>query len=243
MKFSERRRGPVARAFLAAFPLTLPVLAGFLFLGLAYGVLMSAAGVKPIWTFLMCLFVFAGSLQYLAVPFFAAAFNPLYAFLLTIMVNARHLFYGLSMLDKIRGAGKYRPYVIFALCDESFSILSSTPPPEGADRGAFLFFVCLLDQSYWVVSSVLGALLGELVRFNTRGLDFALTALFVVIFLNQVTDRKNRPSAVIGVLCSLCCLLIFGSANFILPSMAVMLAVFALFSRRLVPEEREAGPK
>ena len=237
----SKYHSPTVRAFLAAFPLTLPVMAGYFFLGVAYGVLMSAAKVAPIWTFLMSVFVFAGSLQYVALSFFAASFNPLLALLMALMVNVRHVFYGLSMLDRIHGAGKYKPYIVFALTDESFSILSSSQPPEGTDPGAFLFFVCLLDQCYWVISSMLGALFGVLVKFNTTGLDFALTALFVVIFLNQVADKKNRVSAVIGVACSVACLLIFGPADFILPSMGVMLAVFVLFAKRLMSGIGEAG--
>ncbi|MCL2342996.1 MAG: AzlC family ABC transporter permease [Firmicutes bacterium] len=243
MKQPTKPHNPIASAFLAAFPLTLPVMAGYFFLGLAYGVLMSAAKVNPLWTFLSSLLVFAGSLQYVALSFFAASFNPLFVLLMALMVNVRHLFYGLSLLDRIHGAGKYKPYIVFALTDESFSLLSSAEPPEGADRGAFLFFVCLLDQCYWVISSMLGALFGALVKFNTSGLDFALTALFVVLFLNRVTDKKNRVSAVIGVACSVACLLIFGPADFILPSMAAMLAVFAFSAKRLTPDVGEVSPE
>ncbi len=265
MPISPRRRA--ISALRAAFPLTLPVMVGFLFLGFAYGVLMSSMGLGVFWTFLMSWLVFAGSMQYVALTLFAAAFNPLYALFVTLMVNARHIFYGLSMLDKMKEAGRFRPYVIFALCDETFSILCSTNAPEGVDSGLFMFFTALLNRWYWILASVLGALIGDLLSFNTAGLDFTLTALFIVIFLNQLMKpkanksintkmrgvlpeteaeafsannlqeakpmRKTRISALIGVGCSLLSLLIFGPERFILPAMALMLGVFAFFSKKL----------
>ncbi len=263
------------QALRAAFPLTLPVMAGFLFLGVAYGVLMHGIGLGVLWTFLMSWLVFAGSMQYVALTLFAAAFNPLYALFVTLMVNARHAFYGLSMLERMKDAGRFRPYVIFALCDETFSILCSTKAPSGVDSGLFMFFVALLNRWYWIIASVLGALIGDLIAFNTHGLDFTLTALFIVIFLNQLLKpkggkaklpreknvetesasvrsnalapgqssgtpapgskplRTTRISAFIGVGCSLLCLLIFGPDRFIPPAMALMLGVFALFSKKL----------
>ncbi|MCL2579209.1 MAG: AzlC family ABC transporter permease [Oscillospiraceae bacterium] len=217
-----------ALAFRAAFPLTLPVLTGFVFLGVAYGVLMQSIGLGAGWTFLVSFLVFAGSMQYVALTFFTAAFNPLYALAVTLMVNARHIFYGLSMLEKIRDAGPLKPYIIFALCDETFSIITSAEIPEGVDRGWFMFFVALLNRWYWIIGTVCGVLVGNLLSFDTRGLDFTLTALFVVIFLNQWDKPSNRPSALIGVGCSLACLLLFGPEWFILPAMAFILGVFAL---------------
>ncbi len=177
-------------ALRAAFPLTLPVMAGFFFLGVAYGVLMSGLGLGVFWTFLMSWLVFAGSMQYVALTLFIAAFNPLYALFVSLMVNARHIFYGLSMLDRMKDAGRWRPYVIFALCDETFSILCSTDAPEGVDSGLFMFFTALLNRWYWILASVLGALVGDLIKFNTTGLDFTLTALFIV---NHIRNTHNRP--------------------------------------------------
>ena len=265
-----RRRA--LQALSAAFPLTLPVMAGFLFLGVAYGVLMSGIGLGVFWTFLMSFLVFAGSMQYVAITLFIAAFSPFYALFVTLMVNARHVFYGLSMLKRMKDAGRFRPYVIFALCDETFSILCSTTAPDGIDPGLFMFFVALLNRWYWILASVLGALIGDLIAFNTAGLDFTLTALFIVIFLNQLLKPKaekaahanisdathakdsdaaheqsgvkqesppesppqnTRISALIGVGCSLLCLLVFGPERFIPPAMALMLGVFALFSKKL----------
>lgn len=230
---AESGTNPIPQALKAAFPLTLPVLAGFLFLGVAYGVLMHSIGLGPGWTFLTCYLVFAGSMQYVAITLFTAAFSPWAALAVTLMVNARHVFYGLALLDKLEAAGKYRPYVIFALCDETFSVLCSNEPPQGVDSGLFMFFVAFLNRWYWIAGCLLGALAGNFIPFSTQGLDFALTAMFAVSFLNQWAKRENRPSALIGVGCSLVCLLLFGPDRFLLPAMALMLAVFGVSSKPL----------
>jgi len=208
-------------------------MAGFLFLGIAYGVLMQSIGLGAGWTFLMSFLVFAGSMQYVAIAFFAASFNPLYALAVTLMVNARHIFYGLSLLGKIQDAGPFKPYVIFALCDETFSIICSAEPSVGVDRGWFMFFVAFLNRWYWILGSLLGVLIGNLLTFNTQGLEFTLTALFVVIFLNQWMKPENRSSSIIGVGCSLLCLILFGPDRFIIPAMVLMLGVFALTGKKL----------
>jgi len=223
-----------ALAFQAAFPLTLPVMAGFLFLGIAYGILMQNIGLGAGWTFLTSFLVFAGAMQYVAIALFAADFNPLYALTVTLMVNARHIFYGLSMLEKIKGAGPFKPYVIFALCDETFSIICSAEAPDGVDRRFFMFFVAFLNRWYWILGSLCGVFIGNLLTFDTQGLDFTLTALFVVIFLNQWAKPKSRPSALTGVGCSLLCLVVFGPDRFIIPAMALILGVFALSGKKLI---------
>jgi 4-azaleucine resistance transporter AzlC len=220
-------------AFKAAFPLTLPVMAGFLVLGFSYGVLMAGAGLGPGWTFFTCWLVFAGSMQYVAITLFASAFDPLYALLVTLMVNARHIFYGLSMLGKLDKAGRFNPYVIFALCDETFSILCANDPPGDVDAGWFMFLVAFLNRWYWIIGSLLGALFGGLVDFNTKGLDFALTAMFAVIFLNQWQRRENRRGALAGLGCSALCLLLVGPQGFVIPAMALMLAVLGMAARRV----------
>lgn len=221
------------RAFKAAFPLTIPVLTGYLFLGTAYGIIMNSKGYGTGWTFLMSLLVFAGSAQYVAVTFLTTVFNPVYALLLTVMVNARHIFYGISMLEKYQGTGRFKPYLIFGLTDETFSIVCSTEAPDGVDKNWFLFFVTFLDHGYWITGSVIGALLGSIVTFNTRGLDFALTALFVVIFIGQWKGRRNHGPALIGVACSVACLLTFGPGQFIIPAMATIIAALTLFRTKI----------
>ena len=216
------------KALKAAFPHTIPVLAGFTFIGIAFGILMNSKGYGVGWTFLFSLLAFAGSAQYVAITFLTSVFNPVSALLMTLMVNARHLFYGISMLDKYKGAGKLKPYLIFGLCDETFSILCSTEPPAGVNRHWFMFFVTMLDHSYWVLGSALGGLLGSLVSFNTKGLDFVLTALFVVIFVGQWNTQQDHKPAVIGVFCSLVCLVVFGPGKFIIPSMLAILVVLTV---------------
>ncbi|NLL51902.1 MAG: branched-chain amino acid ABC transporter permease [Peptococcaceae bacterium] len=224
-------------ALKAAFPHTIPVLTGFTFLGIAYGVLMNTKGYGVGWTALASLLVFAGSAQYVAITFLTSVFNPIYALLMTLMINARHLFYGISLLDKYKNTGKLKPYLIFGLCDETFSIVCSTEPPPGVNRKWFIFFITLLDHCYWVLGSILGGLLGSMISFNTQGLDFVLTALFVVIFLGQWKAQKNHKPAIIGILCSVGCLILFGPSNFIIPSMAAIMVILTVFRKNLAKEE------
>jgi 4-azaleucine resistance transporter AzlC len=219
------------KALKAAFPHTIPVLTGFLFLGIAYGILMNSKGYGVGWTVLMSLCAFAGSAQYIAITFLTSVFNPVNAMLMTLIINARHLFYGISMLDKYRNTGKLKPYLIFGMCDETFSIVCSTEPPEDVNRNWFYFFVTLLDHGYWVLGSALGALLGRFVSFNTKGLDFVLTALFVVIFVGQWRTKENRWPAAIGVVCTVVCLIVFGQSGFIIPSMIAILGALTIFRR------------
>ncbi len=219
----QHRWGP---AFRAALPATLPVLTGFLCIGIAYGLLMQTKGYGPLWSALMSAVAFCGSMQFVAIGFLTAAFDPLQAFLLSVMVNARHLFYGLSMLEKYKGMGKLRRFfVVYTMCDENFSLTSTLEPPEGVDKGDFYFCLCLLDYSYWIAASALGGLLGSLITFDTTGLDFALTALFVVLFLEQWKKRENRPSAAIGVVCTALCVAVFGADGMIIPAMVLIVAV------------------
>ena len=228
------------KALQAAFPHTIPVFTGFTFLGIAYGILMNSKGYGFGWTVLMSLMAFAGSSQYVAITFLTSQFNPVYAFLMSLIVNARHLFYGISMLDAYKDAGKLKPYLIFGLCDESFSIICSAEPPEGVDRHWFYFFITLLDHGYWVLGSALGGLLGSMVSFNTKGLDFVLTAFFVTIFVGQWKAQKSRKSAVIGVICSVVCLIIFGGDHFIIPSMVAILVVLTLSRPPYAPKNELA---
>jgi len=224
------------RALKAAFPYTIPVFTGFTFLGIAYGILMSSKGYGVIWTLLMSLFVFAGSSQYVAITFLTSAFNPLNAFLMSLVINARHIFYGISLLDKYKDMGKIKPYLIFGLCDETFSIICSSEPPEGVSKKWFAFFITLLDHMYWVLGSVLGSLIGYMIPSSIEGLDFVLTALFVIIFVGHWKSKGNRKPAAIGVISSVISLLIFGPDNFIIPSMIAIIAVLTLGRKKLDPE-------
>lgn len=221
------------KAFIAAFPHTVPVLTGFLFLGTAYGVLMQTKGYGVQWSVMMSAVAFCGSMQFAAVTLLTAAFNPLQAFLLSLMVNARHLFYGISMLEKYKGLGKIRGFLIYVLCDETFSISRTSEPPEAVDRKRFYFWISLLDYFYWVFGTFLGGVLGNFITFNTKGLDFVLTALFAVLFFEQMKQKGNRFSGIAGLICTAFCLAVFGKDNFILPAMAVILCVLSVGRKKL----------
>ncbi|MBH1941872.1 AzlC family ABC transporter permease [Mobilitalea sibirica] len=219
----------------AALPLTIPVFTGFIVLGAAYGILMDSKGFSLFWILFTSLFIYAGSMQFVAVALISAGFDPIGAFFMTLMVNARHLFYGISMLGKFKGIGRIKPYMIFSLTDETFSLLCSVEPPEGIDRKRFMFFISVFIQGYWVTGSLLGGVLGSMFKFNTKGIDFVLTALFVVIFINQWQSTKNHIPALIGILGAILCRIIFGPADFIIPSMIFILLMVTILKR---PMER-----
>jgi 4-azaleucine resistance transporter AzlC len=222
-----------AKALRVAFPHTIPVFTGYIVLGMAYGILMSSKGYSFIWVAFTSTFIFAGSMQFVSVSLLATGFHPLYTCIMTLMVNARHLFYGISMLPKFKGTGNKKPYLIFGLTDETFSILCSTEPPEGISKSWFMFFITLLDHIYWITGSILGSVLGSMIHINTKGIDFVLTALFVVIFINQWKSTKNHLPVIIGVGASILCRLIFGSAYFIIPSMITILFLVTILQKRI----------
>jgi len=221
----EKRRQLLA-ALKAAFPHTIPILAGFLFLGMTYGIFMNVSGFSWWYPFLMSLMIYAGSMQFVTVNLLLGAFSPLQALAMALMVNARHLFYGISLLEKYRDTGWKKPYLIYALTDETFSINCAIDAPEGVDKNWFMFFVSVLNQTYWVLGSTLGGIFGSLLTFNTEGLDFAMTAMFVVIFLENWLKEKNHLSALLGLGLAVLSLVAFGSDSFMIPAMiAIMLAL------------------
>lgn len=227
------------KALRCAFPHTIPILAGFLFLGMTYGILMRVSGF-PLWlSVLMSIFVFAGSMQFVAVNILLSPFNPIAAFMMTLMINARHIFYGISMLDKYKDTGVKKTYLIFGMCDESFSINCSAKIPDGVDKNWFMFFVTLLDQLYWVVGTVVGAVFGSFVKFDTTGLDFVMTAMFVVIFLEQLLKEKNHILSVAGLALSVLSLVIFGADSFIIPAMLAILTALTLLRSQVESKEAE----
>lgn len=214
-----------AAALRAAFPATIPVLTGYLCIGMAYGLLMANAGYGVFWALLLSLLCYAGSMEFVAVSLLTAGFDPVQALLMALMINARHAFYGLSMLEKYRGTGWARPFLIFSLTDETFSLVSTLEPLDGVTRRDFYFWISLLDYLYWQMGSVLGALIGGLLPFDTTGLDFALTALFIVLFLEQWRKRENRPAALIGLGCTAVRLAVVGADRLVIPAMVLILAV------------------
>lgn len=227
------------KAFHAALPYTLPICIGFLFLGISYGILMKSKGFSFVYPMLMSLFIFAGSMEFVTIQLLLSSFDPIYTFLLTLMVNARHLFYGISMLDKYRGCGWKKLYLIYGMCDESFSINCTIDPPSDVDKGWFMFFVTLLNHVYWVTGATMGGLLGYLIHFNTEGIDFVMTALFVVMFVNQWKETTHHTPACIGVGCSTLCLFLFGSQNFMIPAMILIIVCFGCYKKHLQQEMEE----
>lgn len=223
-----RANGMKRKAFQAAFPYTVPIMAGFLFLGIAYGMYMNLSGFAPIYPILMSLLIYGGSMEFIAVSVLLSRFDPIGTFVLTLMVHARHIFYGISMLDKYKGMGWKKAYLIFGMCDETFSINCTAQIPTGVDRGWFYFFVTMLNHLYWVAGATLGGLFGSLLDIQVEGLEFVMTALLVVIFLDNWMKEKNHVSSLIGLGFTILCLVIFKSENFLIPSMVCILVALTL---------------
>lgn len=215
---------------------TLPVMTGYIFLGFGFGIIMQQNGFGAWWSLAMSVFIFAGSMQYVGVGLLTAGADLMTAAMATLVVNARHLFYGISMIDAYKGTGRKKPYLIFGLTDETYSLVSREQLPEGIDRHLYFLAVTLFDQCYWVTGSVLGSLAGSLLPMNFEGIDFALTALFVTIFVEQWLSTKNHLPAVVGLGAALVCLLVFGPDTFLIPSM-ILIAALLIGARRFGKEE------
>lgn len=211
-----------------AFVATLPVMAGYCVLSIGFGILLDSKGFGVGWAAAMSVFIFAGSMQYLAVDLLAGGVSLITAALTTLMVNARHLFYGISMIDKYKNTGWKKPYLMFALTDEVYSLNCGDLPDDIDDPSLYYFCVSLFNQCYWVVGTVIGSLLGKIIPFNTDGIDFSLTALFITVFIDQWKSTNEHSPALIGVAVSVICLMIFGAENFLIPSMIAITAVLAL---------------
>lgn len=223
----------LSAAVRAAFPHTIPIMTGYLAVGLAYGVLMASKGYNFLWSGFVSAFAFCGSMQYVAITLLTSVFDPAQAFLLSLMVNARHLFFSLALLPKYRGAGRLKFFLIYTLSDENFSLSSSVEPPEDIDPPLFYFAMSFLTWLYWVVFSMVGGLAGSLLTFDTTGIDFALTALFVVLFIEQVIKRENRPAGFMGLACSVVGLAVFGADNMVIPAMVLTLIALLLGRKTL----------
>lgn len=220
-----------------AFARSLPVLAGYLVLGLGFGVLLASKGYGLGWAVVMSTLIYAGSMQYLAVDLLAGGASLVAAALMTLTVNARHLFYGVSMVERYRDVGPAKPYLVFALTDETYSLVCSGEPPAGVDRKGYFLLVSLLDHLYWIAGSALGALLGGALPFDSTGIDFSMTALFLVVMTEQWrTSRDHRP-ALVGLGVSLACLWVFGASDFLIPAMVGITAVLTLLRGRLQEKE------
>lgn len=218
-----------------AFLLTVPVLTGYICLGIGFGIVLESKGFGVIWAFAMGLFIYAGSMQYVAIDLLTGGASLIATALTTLMVNARHLFYGISMIDKYKDAGKVKPYMIFALTDETYSLVVS----EGSNDKKLYFLISLFNHCYWVSGCTIGGIIGSLLTFNTQGIDFALTALFVTVFVEQWLTTKNHLSAVIGVVSTVVCLVLFGSQYFLIPSMLLIAFLLTVFKKYTVEEDKD----
>lgn len=227
------------KALSAAFPHTVPIFAGFWFLSLAYGIMMNSMGFSFVYPMLMSMTIYGGSLEFVAASMLLSSFSPLTAFVTSLLIQARHIFYGISMLEKLKGIGKKRWYIIFGMCDETFSVNYSADIPPDVDKGWFMFFVTLLNQFYWVSGATIGGLLGSVLSFDTTGLDFVMTAMFTVIFIEQWGKEKRHFLAYIGILSSLLCLIIFGKDSFLIPSMALILVILTVFKKKFLKAAEE----
>ena len=227
------RSKTISRAFKCAFPYTIPIFAGFCFLGMTYGIYAKTSGFSFWYPLAMSIAIFGGSLEFLTVSMLLAPYAPVQVLLTALLIQARHLFYGISMLDKYKGTGWKKPYLIYGMCDETFSVNCTAKIPPDVDRGWFYFFVTLLDQIYWVAGATIGGILGGVLHFNTNGLDFVMTAMFVVIFMEQWIKDRRHVSQWIGLAAGVICLLIFGADNFLIPTMICILCALTALRKPL----------
>lgn len=222
-----------------SFIKSLPVMAGYIVLGIGFGILLRNAGYGVLWSFAMSLFIYAGTMQYVGVGLISGGASIITTAIATLMVNARHLFYSISMIDRYKGSGKYKPYLIFALTDETYSLLSDGTVPEGIsqqnDVNLYRFLVSFFNQCYWVTGSVLGSLLGAVLPFSTEGIEFSMTALFIASFTEQWLKTRDHVPALTGLLGTLVCLIVFGPERFLIPAMLLItLALTVLRNKREV---------
>lgn len=225
------------RIIMQVFPQTIPVMAGYLSLGIAFGLMLQSIGYGPGWAFLMGLFIYAGSAQFLAVELLAAGASLPQIALLTFLLNFRHLFYGLSMIEKYRGTGIRKIYLIFGLTDETYALLTSYKAPQGMAGKDYYFAVTLMNQGYWVLGCVIGAAAGSVLPFDTTGIDFAMTALFAVLFVEQWKTRKNHIPAIAGFAITIAALYLFGPDNFLIPALIVVSFVLLCMKKTLNREK------
>ncbi len=226
---NQSKKSAFFKSLKYAFPYTVPVMTGYAFLGIAFGILLESKGYNALWALFMSIVCYCGSGQYVGAGLLATSFNPLYTIFITLSVNARHLFYGITMLERYNKIGKTKPFLIFGMTDETYSIVSSINPPVGVSKSGFYFWITLFNYLYWVIAGVVGALIGSLLPFDIVGLDFVLTALFVVILLEKIDEKENRIPALVGIVCTAVCLFIFGANIFLIPSMiSITIVIFAL---------------
>lgn len=226
------------QALAAALPYTIPVMTGYIFLGTAFGVLLASKGFGCLWALLISLTVYAGSMQFVMLDILTSPFNFLGTLILTLTINGRHLFYGLSLIDKYRDMGRLKPYMIFSLSDETYSLICGITPPPHVDGNKFYFSIAMMNQLYWLTGTLIGSAAGSLITFNTKGIDFTMTALFVVIFIEQWEKSANHIPAIAGVVLTLSSLVLVGERYFIIAAMAAILACLTLLRPVIESEEK-----
>lgn len=223
---------------------TIPIMFSYLFLSMAFGIMMNQAGFPFYWAYMVSLTVYTGAFQFVIVSFLSAGAGIITIALTALTMNCRHMFYGVTFLKEFKSMGKCYPYMIFSLTDETYSLFFVTKVPKDVKEEQFLFAIAVLDQSYWIIGSGIGALLGNVLPFSTEGIDFAMTALFVVIMVEQWMEKQNRPSVVIGLVCGLVCRLVFGADNFILPTMICVMVILLSCKKifdKMIPEDGKEG--
>ncbi len=214
-----------------AFIKTLPVMAGYLVLGIGFGIIAEKSGYGVIWAMAMSIFIYAGSMQYVTVSLLTSGASLITAAFTTLMVNARHLFYGITMIKPYQKTGSKKPYLIFGLTDETYSLVCNGEAPNNIDFPKYAFFVTLFNQIYWVVGSILGSVIGNLLSFNFKGIEFAMTALFITVFVDQWRKTKNHIPALTGLIVSILCLIIFGKDMFLIPTMLIICLVLLILNK------------
>ncbi len=219
----------------SAFTTSIPVMAGYVFLGIGMGILLKKAGYGIGWAFIMSLTIYAGAMQYVAVDLLTGGASIITSAITAFMVNARHLFYSISMINKYKDSGKVKPYLIFAMTDETYTLLVNDKGPKGQDLNIYRFFVSLFNQCYWIIGCMLGTVIGGVLPFSTEGIDFSMTAIFVASFTEQWLSSKNHFSALTGVIASIACLIVFGPDQFLIPAMLLITVIVTVFQERALP--------
>ncbi len=223
-----------------AFYKSLPILAGYIILGIGFGILLRNAGYGVLWALAMSCLIFAGSMQYVGVGLIAGSASVITTILTTVMVNARHLFYSISMIERYKDTGKYKPYLIFSLTDETYSLLCDGQVPDERSGNLYRFLVSLFNQCYWIMGSIIGNLLGSVLPFSTKGIEFSMTALFIASFTEQWISGRNHIPALTGLACSLLCLLVLGPEHFLIPAMLLITLVLTVVQKQIPFHKEEA---
>ena len=216
-----------------AFIKSIPVMAGYICLGIGFGIMLNQIGYGPIWTFFMSLTIYAGTLQYVGVSLIASSATIINTIITSILIQVRHIFYGISMLNYYNGAGIKKIYLAFSLTDETYALLCDGEYPDGEDKYTYRFLVSIFNHSYWVIGGLLGNILAQNVNFDFKGIEFSMTAIFAASFADQWRTRKNHFPAILGVIVTTICLLIFGKDIFLIPSMLIITILLMIFRTKM----------